>query len=85
MTEDQIREWLLGYAWLGTREERAAEVDCIIAQGDVESIVDGLTEKFSGQAVDDAQAGQASEFALSSLYECHEAPHLPTCPRNHSD
>jgi hypothetical protein len=45
--------------------------------------IDALTEKFAGQASgEEADAyGEAHGFALSSLYECHGDPHLPTCPR----
>lgn len=79
-TEAAIREWLLRYAWMGTEEEQAREVDCIMAQGEVASIVDGLTERFAGMANDDSQRLEAHEFALSSMYECHDGPHLETCP-----
>jgi hypothetical protein len=80
LTTEAVRDWLLDYAWNGTPVDQAREVECIMAQGDVVSIVDGLTERYAGQANDDQQAGQAREFALSSLYECHDGPHLVTCP-----
>lgn len=82
LTEDAIREWLLEYAWLGTPKEQEREVDCIMAQQDTVSVVDALTEKYSGMANDDRQALEAQGFALSGLYECHDEPHLSTCPRN---
>lgn len=77
---ETVREWLMFYAWMGTPEEQKANVDCIMAQRDVVSIVDGLTERYAGQAFDDTQAVAAQGHALSSLYECHSEPHIPTCP-----
>lgn len=84
VTKAAVHSWLLDYAWLGTPDEQTREVACIMAQGDVVSIVDGLTEKYASQANDDKQTLEAQGFALSTLYECHDEPHLATCPRNHS-
>lgn len=77
-----IREWLLKYAWSGTEDEQRREVDCIMSQGDVVTLVDGLTEQYAGTAEDETQAMEAQGVVLSSLYECHDEPHLPTCPRH---
>lgn len=81
LTKGAIKAFLLDYAWMGTAEEKARTVECILAQ-DGWQYVDALAEKFAGQAavpgpeaVDDATG-----FALTALYECHEGPHLPTCP-----
>lgn len=82
MSEAQIREWLLAYAWSGDEAHRQGEVDCIMSQPDWKYI-DALAEKYVGQAWDPGAEGvldEATEFALSSLYECHEAPHIPGCP-----
>jgi hypothetical protein len=79
MTKEQIRDWLLKYAWSGTPEAQAEEVACIMAQDDWKYI-DAQTEKLAGQAWDDAMAAEAEGYALSALYECHGGPHLATCP-----
>jgi len=84
MSEEDIKNWLLGYAWLGSVEEREREVECIMAQDDWKYI-DARIERSLGQAWDPGAEGvldEATEYALSSLYECHDAPHLPTCPRD---
>lgn len=80
MSPEQIRAWLLDYAWLGTAQEKAAEVECILAQDGWQHL-DAQAEKYRGMAGDDQQASEAEGFALSALYECHDGPHLPTCPR----
>lgn len=80
MTRNQIRKWLLAYAWNGTTAEQAAEVECILAQ-DGWKHHGALAEKFRGQA-EDPDTNAPDEFALSSLYECHDGPHLSTCPNN---
>lgn len=82
MNEQQIREWLLNYAWSGDEDRQRREVDCIMAQGGWEYI-DAQAERFVGQAWDPGAPGvldEATEFALSALYECHDKPHIPTCP-----
>ena len=82
MTEDQLRAWLLDYAWLGTPEEREREVNCIIAQQH-HLHLDAQQERYRGQVENPdnpAQIDDADEFALSALYECHDEPHQPTCP-----
>lgn len=82
MTEDKVREWLLGYAWLGTDEERTREVDCIMSQ-DGWMYLDAREEQLRGQASGEETNLDADVhgFALSALYECHDGPHLATCPR----
>jgi hypothetical protein len=77
-SREQVRAWLLAYAWIGTPEERAAEVECILAQDGWQHL-DAVTEHYRGMAADDAQISEAAGFALSALYECHDGPHLPTC------
>jgi hypothetical protein len=81
-SEPAIRAWLLDYAWLGTAEERAREVDCIMAQGGWRYL-DAQAERLAGQAWEPGPEAvdEATGFALSALYECHDGPHLPTCPR----
>lgn len=81
MSEDQIRAWLLGYAWLGSLDEQAREVECILAQ-DGWRHVGGVADQFAGAQEEPGPAAVAagSEYALSALYECHDGPHLPSCP-----
>lgn len=83
MTREEITAWLTRYAWLGTEEEQAREVECIMSQDDWEYI-DVTAERFNGAQFGDGEHdGDGDEFALSALYECHDGPHLATCPRNH--
>jgi hypothetical protein len=80
-TREQVKTWLLEYAWLGSPQQQAAEVECILAQDDWK-FVDVRAEKFAGQAeVPGPEAfDEAYGFALSELYECHDGPHIDTCP-----
>ncbi len=81
--EDAIRDWLIAYAWVHPEPEfKRAEVDCIMAQDGWRYLEDsadryaGMSEAGGGpEAFDDAYG-----FALSALYECHDKPHLTTCP-----
>lgn len=79
--KDAIKQWLLGYAWYGTPAERAAMVDCIMAQDDWRHI-STVADQFAGAQFESAPAAVAEDeqFALSALYECHSGPHLPGCP-----
>ena len=81
MTEDQIRAWLLKYAWLGDEESKAREVECIMSQGGWKYI-DAVADKFAGAQEEPGPKAlsEGTEFALSALYECHSASHLKTCP-----
>lgn len=78
-----VEAWLLNYAWMGTDEQKAATVACIMAQDDWQS-VDWVAERFeSAQSGDDTQERiTGNEFALSALYECHEGPHIDGCADN---
>jgi len=82
-SEEGIRAFLLEYAWLGTPEEQEREVECIMHQ-DGWRFVDAWADQFAGaQQEPGPQAFQEGlGFAISALYECHEGPHLSTCPRN---
>jgi hypothetical protein len=82
LTESQVRQWLLDYAWLGTADAQALEVECILAQ-DGWQYIDAVADKYAGMAeVPGPEAfDEATKFALSALYECHDEPHLETCPR----
>lgn len=83
MTEQQIREWLLGYAWLGSADEQRREVDCIMAQGDWRHLSgreEYLLAQRSGENPVEQDVADAHGYALSGLYECHAEPHLSTCP-----
>jgi hypothetical protein len=84
LTEAEVRAFLLDYAWLDdTPGQKAAEVDCILAQ-DGWQFIDVMSEQFAnaqwkpGPAAVDEGVG----FALSALYECHNGPHIASCPRN---
>lgn len=83
-TEAKVRAFLEDYAWMPytAPEERAAEIDCIMVQVDL-AVLDGLTEKYAGQAWEPGPEAwrEAHGFALSALYECHDEPHTETCPR----
>lgn len=80
-----MREWLMDYAWAEDSEaDKKAVVDCILSQ-DRAQHVDAVADSFagaseSGGGPEAMSAGR--EFALSALYETHDAPHLPTCPSN---
>lgn len=81
LDEQQVRAWLTDYAWLGTPEERAGEVACIMAR-DGWRYVDVVADQFAGsqeQSGPDA-FDEGVQYALSALYECHEGPHLLVCP-----
>jgi hypothetical protein len=82
--KSEIKKWLLEYAWAGTPDEQARNVECIMAQDGWE-FIDARADQFAGaqwepgpKAFSDGQ-----QFAMSELYECHDGPHLPDCPMNH--
>lgn len=84
MNKAKVKAWLLDYAWMDGPAEQAAEVDCIMAQGDWK-VLDARADRRAGAS---ESGGGPAEFEaaygmeLSALYECHDEPHLPTCPRN---
>jgi hypothetical protein len=82
MNEEMVREWLLEYAWLGTDAEKIREVECIMAQ-DHWKYVSARADQYAGAQESPGPEAFAwgTGFALSELYECHDAPHLPSCPR----
>lgn len=84
MDEQAIKAWLIAYAWLGDADYQRREVDCIMSQDDWK-FIDAMTEHYKSQASGEEVDlhAEASGFALSGLYECHDVPHLPTCP--HAD
>lgn len=76
-----VRAWLLKYAWLGDADYQRREVDCIMSQDDwkyVDARMEQLRAQASGEEAD--LETEVSDFALSALYECHDGPHLATCP-----
>lgn len=81
LTEDAVTAWLLKYAWLGTDDEKAREVACIMSQ-DAWKYIDALADKYAGAQNEPGPAAfdDGVQYALSALYECHSEPHLPTCP-----
>lgn len=80
----EVRRWLLDYAWSGTPEEKEREVNCILSQEDWKYL-DARVERDMGQWSEEGDHRQvlneAWGFELSALYECHDEPHLATCPR----
>ena len=83
MTEEAVRAFLTEYAWMpDPPEAKTAEVNCIMAQGGWE-FIDAMADKFAGaQDVPGPEAfDEGVKFALSALYECHDGPHQPDCPR----
>jgi len=81
MTEDAVRAWLIKYAWLGDADRQKREVDCIMSQ-DGWKYIDAVADQFAGAQEEPGPVAYSEgvEFALSALYECHDGPHLPTCP-----
>lgn len=81
-----IEDWLLKYAWANDGDEDAnkREVACIMSQDGWE-YVGARADQFMGQASGEETdiVNEATGFALSALYECHDGPHLDTCPRKH--
>lgn len=80
-TKAAIHAWLLRYAWLGTADEQQREVDCIMAQ-DGWHHIGARADQFAGAQFEPGPEAfdEGVQFALSELYECHDGPHLPTCP-----
>jgi hypothetical protein len=82
MTEEEIRAWLTDYAWVGTPEEQAREVDCIMAQKDWQ-VYDAVADQYASAQNEPGPEATAEGigYALSALYECHMGPHIKSCPR----
>jgi hypothetical protein len=82
LTRDNVRAWLIGYAWVEkTQDQKERVVDCILSQGGWE-LIDARADRYAGAQESpgpDAFA-EGVQFELSALYECHDGPHLPTCP-----
>ena len=87
-TEEQIKKWLLDYAWFGSEETKVHEVNCIMSQDEWKSL-DLYVEKYMGTRFGDEHIEtvheEANDWALSALYECHMGPHIDTCPHKHPD
>lgn len=80
-TKERVRSWLLDYAWLGSKEEQAAEIECILSQ-DGWRYLDARVEQARNQGWSGEQMELAERNALVNLYECHTGPHIGTCPAN---
>jgi hypothetical protein len=86
VTEDEIRAWLAHYIDPHPSGVYAAElgvVDCIMSQDDwkhTDVWIDRYSDAQFGDEDPEVVKKRATEFALSSLYECHDGPHLDTCP-----
>jgi hypothetical protein len=84
VTKDEIKQWLLNYAWVGDDADANEKVvDCIMSQDDwkhTDVWIDRYSDAQFGDEEPEVVKKRATEFALSSLYECHDAPHLETCP-----
>jgi hypothetical protein len=84
MTEEEIKAWLLEYAWLGDEDTQKREVDCIMAQAGWKHLAERTDRRVDAQFGDeDPKKVREAAFGmeLSALYECHDDPHLETCPR----
>lgn len=80
--KDELRAWLLDYAWSGTKEQQAAEVECILTQDRWQHVA-AHAEHLRAQLNDpddQFEQRQARGMAVSALYECHDGPHIDTCP-----
>jgi hypothetical protein len=75
LSEDVVRRWLLAYAWTGTDDEKARNVECILSQGDWQHLDANAQSEPGPEAF-----SEGTEYELSSLYECHGGPHLASCP-----
>lgn len=80
MNENQVYNWLLEYAWLGTEDQKRRTVDCIMSQDEWKDL-DVVSDQFDDIVAESGEAPGISgqEWALSALYECHHGPHLSTC------
>jgi hypothetical protein len=74
------REWLLANYLVPDREAEAF-LDCVEAQGGFDYL-DAQAERYAGMAWEPGPAAvdEGYAFALTALVECHEGPHLATCP-----
>lgn len=85
MNREEVRVWLQGYAWAeDTQEEKDAVIECILSQDDwkyISTRADQFDDAWADSGEEQDVSGE--EFALSSLYECHDGPHLATCPSKH--
>jgi hypothetical protein len=84
LTKKQVRAWLIKYAWAEDSDDaRERVVDCILAQDSWE-YTDAVADRFAGAQWEPGPEAfdEGTGFALSALYECHDEPHLATCP-NH--
>jgi len=83
LNKEQVRTWLLQYAWMpDTSEQKAAEVECILAQ-DGWQYIDAVADQYAGAQNEPGPAAfdEGTQYALSALYECHSSPHTDKCPR----
>jgi len=76
MRERDVRAWLADNYNIS-----AEETECIMAQ-DEWKFIEARAEQFAGAQWETGPEAVAAgnEFALSALVECHDGPHLPTCP-----
>jgi hypothetical protein len=92
--KDAIREWLFDYIWGGPAYQTPSEaelvvkyknnvIECIFSQDTWQYLdvrIEKLMSQRSGERTVREDMEEALGLELSSLYECHEGPHLPTCP-----
>jgi hypothetical protein len=88
--KDAIRKWLYDYIWqpssFETRsamEYKNSILDCIFSQDNwqyLDARVERLMGMRSGENSVEDDMSEAIGLELSSLYECHDEPHLDTCP-----
>lgn len=89
--KDAIRKWLFDYIWGGPQgvpvesveAHKNAILDCIFSQNNwqyLDARVERLMGMRSGERSVEDDMNEALGLELSSLYECHDGPHLDTCP-----
>ena len=69
ITTDEIRDWLLGYAWMGDADEKRRTVDCIMSQEGEIDIVSTRADRFAGAQFEPGPKAfsEGMGFALSAL------------------
>jgi hypothetical protein len=82
ITRDNVRTWLLDYAWMGPRDRDERIVECIMMQPDSVETIDAIADQYAGaqESPGPKAFAEGIQYALSALYEAHCGPHAPCCP-----
>lgn len=77
---DNLRAWFTWYAYCGTPEEQAANVECILTKEF--DLITTRADMYAGAQFEPGPKAfrEGIGFALSEMYECHTGPHTPQCP-----